>query len=44
MTGLEPSLKTLRRERDCIRPGDADCVEAQRLGALDKGALERFPV
>ncbi|MBB3017509.1 hypothetical protein FHR70_000549 [Microvirga lupini] len=44
MTGLEPGLKTLRRERDRIRPGDTDRVEAERLGALDEGALESFPV
>jgi hypothetical protein len=44
MTGLEPGLKTLRRERDRIRPGDADGVEAERLGALDEGAFQRFSV
>jgi hypothetical protein len=44
MTGLEPRLKALRRKRDRIRPGDANNVEAERLGALDKSALQRFAV
>ncbi|MFC5083428.1 hypothetical protein [Microvirga arabica] len=43
MTGLKPSLQTLRRKRDRVRPGDAHGVEAERPGTLDKGALERFP-
>ena len=43
MTGLEPGLKTLRRERDRIRPGDANNIEAERLGALDEDAFEGFP-
>jgi hypothetical protein len=43
MAGLEPSLKTHRRERDRIRSGDANNVEAERLGTLNKSALERFP-
>lgn len=41
MTSLKPGLQTLRRERDRIRPGDAHGVEAERLGALDEGLLER---
>ncbi|WP_343234453.1 hypothetical protein [Microvirga terrestris] len=44
MTGFEPGLQTLRRERDRIRPSDADGVEAQCLGTLDKSALEGLPV
>ena len=42
VTGLEPSLKALGCERDRIRLGDADRVEAERLGALDEGVLESF--
>jgi hypothetical protein len=42
MTGLEPGLKSLRRERDRIRPGDADGIEAERLGALDERTLQRL--
>ncbi|MEE1655585.1 hypothetical protein VB618_05195 [Microvirga sp. CF3062] len=44
MTGLKPGLKALRRERDGIRPSDANGIEAERLGALNKSALQRFPV
>jgi hypothetical protein len=44
MAGFQPGLKTLRRQRDRIRPGDADRVEAERLGTLDEGAFQRFPV
>ena len=44
MTGLEPGLKALRRERDRIRAGDADGVEAERLGAFDEGSLEPVAV
>lgn len=44
MTGLKPGLKALRRQRDRIRPGNANDVEAERLGALDEGAFQRFPV
>jgi hypothetical protein len=44
MTGLKPGLKTLRRERDRIRLGDTDNVEAERLGALDESALQRLAV
>jgi hypothetical protein len=40
MTGLKPSLQTLRRERDRIRPGHPHSVETERLGALDKSLLE----
>jgi hypothetical protein len=44
MSGLKPGLKTLRRERDRIRPGDANSVEAKRLGALDEGAFQPLAV
>jgi hypothetical protein len=41
MTGLEPGLKALRRERNRIRPRDVNGVEAECLGARDEGLLER---
>jgi hypothetical protein len=44
MPGLKPGLQTLRRERDRVRPGDANGVEAERLGAVDEGALQRLSV
>lgn len=44
MPGLEPGLKTLRRERDRIRPGDAHGVEAEGPGALDESSLQPIPV
>jgi hypothetical protein len=44
MTGLEPSLKTLRRERDRIRTSDANGVEAESLGTLDEGSFEPLSV
>jgi len=40
MTGLDPGLQGLRRQRDRVRPGDADRVEAERPGALDEGAFQ----
>jgi hypothetical protein len=44
MTGLEPSLEPLRRQWDRVRSGDANRIEAERLGALDEGLLERVAV
>jgi hypothetical protein len=44
MTGFEPGLEPLGCERDRVGLGDADRVEAERLGALDEGALERLAV
>jgi hypothetical protein len=44
MAGLEPSLEPLRCERDRIRLGDADRIEAERPGALDEGLLQRLAV
>ena len=44
MARLEPGLEALGRERDRVGPGDAHDVEAERLGALDEGALERLAV
>jgi hypothetical protein len=44
MPGREPGLKTLRRERDRIRPGNADGIEAERPGTLDEGALQPLAV
>jgi len=44
VAGIQPGLEPLRRERDRIRPGDADRVEAERLGALDEGAFQRLAV
>jgi hypothetical protein len=41
MAGLEPGLEPLRCERDRIRLGDADRIEAERLGAFDEGAFQR---
>ena len=44
MAGLEPGLKTLRRERDRIGSGDADDIEAESLGAIDEGSFEPLAV
>jgi hypothetical protein len=41
MAGLQPGLEPLRRQRNRIRRGDADRVEAECLGALDESLLER---
>ncbi len=44
MAGLKPGLKTLGRERDRIRPGDANNIEAERLGAINEGSFEPLAV
>lgn len=44
MASLKPRLKPFWGERDRIRPGDADAVEAERLGAFDEGALQPIAV
>jgi hypothetical protein len=44
MAGLEPGLEPLRRERDCVRLGDADRIEAERLGAFDDSLLQSVAV
>jgi hypothetical protein len=40
MAGLQPSLQPFGRQRNGIRPGNANDVEAERLGAFDEGLLE----
>jgi hypothetical protein len=44
MAGLEPGLEPLRCERDCVRSGDADSIEAERLGAFDDSLLQSVAV
>jgi hypothetical protein len=44
MAGLEPGPEPLRGERNRVRPGDTNRIEAERLGALDEGLLERVAV
>jgi hypothetical protein len=40
MARLDPGFQALRRQRDRVGPGDADDLEAERLGARDEGAFQ----
>jgi hypothetical protein len=44
MAGFEPRVESLRCERDRVRTGDTDRVEAEPLGPLHESTLERLPV
>ena len=40
MAGLEPGVEPLGSQRDRVRPGDANRIEAERLRPLDECLLE----
>jgi hypothetical protein len=40
MARLDPGLEALGRQWNRVGPGDADDLEAERLGARDEGAFQ----
>jgi hypothetical protein len=42
VAGLKPGPEPFRCKRDRVGTGDADRIEAKRLGVFDEGALERL--